>query len=187
MKENEMTTTTDSKATQSATNSGAGGSGGNGGNGGETGRLGSVRQSAAEAYESARERTASAYQTARERAGGAYQSAARRTSEGIETNPVAAVLGGLALGAIAGALLPRTQREEELLGPAGRKVTDTAREAARAAKEAGRQQIDELGLSRDGVQRRLNEFTDKAVGAVRSSAGAATGAATGAVSGKGGA
>ena len=179
-----MSTTTDSRATQSATNSGAGstgsgGSGGSGGGTGETGRLGGVRQSAAEAYESARERTTSAYQTARERAGGAYQSAARRTSEGIETNPVAALLGGLALGAIAGALLPRTQREEELLGPAGRKVTDTAREAARAAKEAGRQQIDELGLSRDGVQRRLNEFTDKAVGAVRSSAGAATDAVSG--------
>ena len=170
-----MTTTTDSRATQSATNSGAG----DGGGGEDTGRLDSVRQSAADAYQSARERTTSAYQTARERAGDAYQSAARRTSEGIDTNPVAAVLGGLALGAIAGALLPRTQREEELLGPAGRKVTDTAREAARAAKEAGRQQIDELGLSKDGVQRRLGEFADKAAGAVRTSASAATGAVSG--------
>ena len=181
-----MTTTTDSRATQSATNSGTGDTGGNGG-GGDAGRLDNVRQSAADAYQSARERTTSAYQTARDRAGDAYQSAARRTSEGIDTNPVAAVLGGLALGAIAGALLPKTRREEDLLGPAGRKVTNTAREAARAAKEAGRQQIDELGLSKDGVQQRLNEFADKAVGAVRSSASAATGAATDAVTGKDGA
>jgi ElaB/YqjD/DUF883 family membrane-anchored ribosome-binding protein len=167
-----MTTATDNRASQSATNSGAG-------DNGEGRRLGNFRQNAAEAYESARERTSSAYQAARERAGDAYQSAAQRTSETIETNPIAAVAGGLALGLIAGALLPRTQREEELLGPAGRKITDTAREAARAAKEAGRQQIDELGLSRDGIQQRLGEFTDRAVGAVRSSADAAAGRAAG--------
>ena len=52
----------------------------------------------------------------------------------------------------------------------GRKLTDTAREAARAAREAGIEQIDELGLSREGVRRKLNEFTDRAVGAVKSSA-----------------
>ena len=163
-----MTTATDNRASQSATNSGAGTD-----ESGEGRRLGNFRQNAAEAYETARERTTTAYQAARERAGDAYQTAAQRTSETIETNPIAAVAGGLALGIIAGALLPRTQREEELLGPAGRKVTDTAREAARAAKDAARQQIDDLGLTKDGIQQRLGEFTDRAAGAVRSSAGAA--------------
>lgn len=172
-------TTTDGRATASTTNSGTGAGGTSGGDAGG-GRLGTVRQSAAEAYESARERTSAAYQAARERAGDAYdsaretaRSAGRRTAEGIDSNPFAAIVGGLAIGAIAAALIPRTQREEQLLGGVGRKVTDTAREAARAARDAGRDQIEELGLSRDGVQRRLNEFTDKAVGAVRSSAGAA--------------
>jgi ElaB/YqjD/DUF883 family membrane-anchored ribosome-binding protein len=172
---------TDGGATASTTNKGAGAAtAGSGGNEGTGGRLDTVRQSAAEAYESARERTSAAYQAARERAGGAYdsaretaRSAGRRTADGIDSNPLAAVVGGLAIGAIAAALIPRTQREEELLGGVGRKVTDTAREAARAARDAGREQIEELGLSRDGVQRRLNEFTDKAVGAVRSSAGTA--------------
>ena len=82
--------------------------------------------------------------------------------------------GGLALGMIAGALLPRTEREEQLLGPTGRKITDKAREATQAAKDAARQQIDELGLTKDGIQQRLGEFTERAAGAVRSSAGAAT-------------
>lgn len=170
--------TTDTRATASMTNSGAGTGTDAGESGG--GRLSGVRQSAADAYEAARTRTASAYEAARSRAGGAYESArgtarsaTRKTAQGIETNPMAAVVGGLALGVIAGALLPRTRREEELIGPVGRKVTDTAREAARAARDAGRQQIDELGLSRDGVARKLNEFTDKAVGAVKTSAGAA--------------
>ncbi|HEX8583648.1 MAG TPA: hypothetical protein VF680_04490 [Allosphingosinicella sp.] len=181
--------TTDTPATQSANNSGAGTSGGTeAGNG----RLDSVRQTAADAYETARERTSSAYQAAREAAGGAVEtvrdtarSAGKRTVEGVEANPLAAVVGGLALGVIAGALLPKTRQEEKVLGSAGRKVTDTARQAIDAAKDAGRSQIDELGLSKDGLQRKLGEFTDKAAGAVRSSAGAATGAVKGGGSGGG--
>jgi hypothetical protein len=166
-----MTSTTDDRpASASATNKGAGDGGDEGGRG----------AAARQAFESARERTAAAYAAARERAGSVYETAGRKTSQGIDSNPVAAVFGGLAIGAIVAALLPRTSREEELLGGVGRKITDTARDAANAAKEAGRGQLDELGLSRDGLQSKLNAFTDRAVGAVKSSAGAAAGAARGA-------
>lgn len=166
-----MSSTTDDRpASASANNKGAGA-----GDSESGGRAAAARQ----AFESARERTAAAYATARERAGSAYETAGRKTSQGIDSNPVAAVVGGLAIGAIVAALLPRTDREEELLGGVGRKITDSAREAARAAKEAGRGQLDELGLSREGLQGKLNEFTDRAVGAVKSSAGAAAGAARG--------
>ena len=166
-----MTSTTDDRpASASATNSGAGADGND-----SHGRSAAARQ----AFEAARERTAAAYATAREAAGNAYETAGRKASQGIDSNPVAAVVGGLAIGAIVAALLPRTNREEELLGPVGRKINDSAREAARAAKEAGRGQLDELGLSRDGLQTKLNEFTDRAAGAVKSSAGAAAGAARG--------
>ncbi|HYJ81908.1 MAG TPA: hypothetical protein VEW26_03570 [Allosphingosinicella sp.] len=159
-----MTSTTDERpASASANNSGAGADGERGG------RAAAARQ----AFESARERTSAAYATARERAGSAYETAGRRTSEGIDSNPVAAVVGGLAIGALVAALLPRTSREDELLGSVGRKITDSAREAANAAKEAGRGQLDELGLSRDGLKSKLDEFTERAVGAVKSSAGGA--------------
>jgi hypothetical protein len=169
-----MTSTTDERpASASANNSGTGG--GSTAGGGDGGRLSAVSQRAADAYQTARERTSAAYATARERAGSAYESAGRRTSEGIESNPVAAVVGGLALGAIVAALLPRTQREEQLLGSTGRRINDTARDAARAAREAGRQQLDELGLSREGLRSRLDGITDQAVGVARSSAGAAAG------------
>jgi ElaB/YqjD/DUF883 family membrane-anchored ribosome-binding protein len=162
-----MTTTTDN-STATTTNSGAG-------NDGSGGPLSAARQSAAEAYEAARERTSAAYAAARE----AARTASRRTGEGVEANPMAAVAGGLALGAIVAALLPRTEREEALFGGVGRKITGTAREAAAAAREAGKQQLDELGLSRDGLRSKLDEFTDRAVGAVKSSGGAAAGAARG--------
>ena len=158
----------DRPAEASATNAGAGSSGGS-----DRGRLSAASQRAADAYQSARERTSSAYAAARERAGSAYESAGRRASEGLDSNPIAAVAGGLALGAILGALLPRTDREEKLLGATGRRINDTAREAARAAREAGRQQLDELGLSKDGLKSRLGEFTDRAAGAPQSTAGAA--------------
>ncbi|HEX6374370.1 MAG TPA: hypothetical protein VFZ91_01485 [Allosphingosinicella sp.] len=166
-----MTSTTDDRpASASATSRGADAGGTEGG-----GRIPAARQ----AYESARERTATAYAAARERAGSAYETAGRRAGEGIDANPVAAVVGGLALGAIVAALLPRTRREDELLGTAGRRLNDGAREAARAAREAGRTQLDELGLSRDALRGKLDEFTDRAVGAVRSSAGAAAASARG--------
>lgn len=165
-----MTSTTDDRpASASATNKGAGADGDEGGRG----------AAARQAFEAARERTAAAYAAARERAGSAYETAGRKTSQSIDSNPVAAVVGGLAVGAIVAALLPRTSREEELLGPVGRKINDTARQAADAAKEAGRGQLDELGLSRDGLKSKLDEFTGRAVGAVKTSAGAAAGAARG--------
>jgi hypothetical protein len=164
-----MTSTTDDRpASASANNSGAGAEGSD-----SHGRTAAARQ----AFESARERTVAAYATARERAESAYETAGRKASQGIDSNPVAAVVGGLAVGAIVAALLPRTSREEELLGGVGRKIADSAREAASAAKEAGRGQLDELGLSRDGLRSKLDEFTDRAVGAVKTSAGAAAGAA----------
>ena len=128
--------------------------------GNERGRLASVSEGAADAYRAARDRTAAAYEGAR--------GAGRRAAQGLEANPVVAVVGGLALGAIAAAFLPRTRREEKLLGDVGRKITDTAREAARAAREAGREQLDQLNV-RDALRGRLDDFTDRAVGAVKSS------------------
>lgn len=158
-----MSTTPDTTTT---TNSGAG-------NGSGSDRSGK----AAEAYQSARDKTSAAYSSAREKAGSAYGSArdtasgaARRAGEGIESNPMAAVLGGLAVGAIAGLLIPRTRQEKEYLGPVGRRITETAREAAIAAKEAGRQE--------------LGGFTDEAVGKLKSSATAAAEAARSEVKGK---
>ncbi|HYD37008.1 MAG TPA: hypothetical protein VEA60_05310 [Allosphingosinicella sp.] len=164
-----MTSTTDERpAGASATNKGA-----------ESGSGESRVPAARQAYESARERTAAAYAAARERAGTAYGSAGRRAGEGIDANPVAAVVGGLAIGAIVAAMLPRTRREDALLGTAGRRLNESAREAARAAREAGKDQLDELGLSKDGLRSKLDEFTGRAVGALRDSAGAAAGAARG--------
>lgn len=132
-------------------------------------KLDSARTRASTAYGAAREKTSAAYDTARNRA----SSAGRRTAEGVDANPVGALFGGLALGALIAAVLPRTQREQQLLGDYGRRVSDKAKEAARAAKEAGRGKLDELGLSKDAARDKLSAFASKAGEAVKTSAGAA--------------
>jgi ElaB/YqjD/DUF883 family membrane-anchored ribosome-binding protein len=142
-----MATTSDNART-SANSSGTAGGGGNSSGGGtsgaggdEGGALSSVRQSAADAYQAARDRTSAAYSAARDRAGTVGQ----RTAEGIDSAPMVAIAGGLALGALLGALLPRSSREEELLRPVGQKLSETARGAIDNARETARDQIGDLG------------------------------------------
>ena len=98
------------------------------------------RGRAAGMLETARERTASAYETARDRAG----EVTRRATEQMSVYPVAAVIGGFALGALAATLLPRTEREDKLLGRTGRRITGAAREAAQKGIDAGKSQIEEI-------------------------------------------
>nr|WP_231708151.1 hypothetical protein [Sphingomonas populi] len=81
-------------------------------------------------------------------AGEAARETARKTAEGIEANPLSVLVGGVALGVLAGALIPRGDRETKLLKPVGRKLTDTARGAVEAAKEAGKAELAGIGLSR---------------------------------------
>jgi ElaB/YqjD/DUF883 family membrane-anchored ribosome-binding protein len=129
---------------------------------GTTGRSGSrgsgARGKASDAYNAARERTSAAFGTASERAG----RAAEKTSETIDTNPMIALAGGLALGAVLAALLPRTRKEEELLGDYGRRINETARQAARAAKEAGTGKLDELGYNRDNIKQKVDALRSDA-------------------------
>lgn len=133
-------TTTDGEATTGTGTT----TGGNGKASAVTGRVrdaaGSAKSAASTAYSTTREKTSAAFSTARERASDTITG----TRDRVEANPVVAIAGGLALGAILGAVLPKTRREQELLGDVGARVTDAARGAANSAVEAGREQVDEL-------------------------------------------
>src|SRR5215217_1361845 len=104
------------------------------------GSNGGGRSRAGEAYEATRSKTSAAYSGVRDKAAQAGRSAGQQ----ISSNPVVAMAGGLAVGALLGAILPRSQRETELLGSVGTRINDAAREAARTAAEAGRQQVEEI-------------------------------------------
>lgn len=115
-----------------------------------------LRDRATHAYESAKAKASDAVEASRERAG----EAARRTADAIETNPVSVLVGGLALGAIVAAVVPRSQREKELLAPLGKRVNATAAAALAAAKDAGRAELDNLGLSRDSARTQAKSLLD---------------------------
>ena len=70
-----------------------------------------TRVRAGDAYEAAAARTGEFYASAREQAA----VAGRRTANTVQDNPLAALIGGLGVGMLIGALLPRTRRETELL------------------------------------------------------------------------
>ena len=95
---------------------------------------------AADAYQAARDRTYSAYETARGRAA----DVTRQATDQISVYPVAAVVGGLAIGALIGFLVPGTNREKTLLGSTGKRITGAAKDAAQRGLDAGKAQIDEI-------------------------------------------
>ena len=99
--------------------------------------------------------------------------AANKSEEAITKSPLAVVAGGVALGALIGALLPKSKTEDKYVGGAGRKINETAKKAFEAAKEAGQDQIDELGLSKDSVQDQIKDLLGKAGDAAKSAALAA--------------
>lgn len=109
--------------------------------------------------------------TARTKASDAYATARERAGTTIEQSPLAAVVGGLALGALVGALLPRTRTEGEYLGSVGNRITDAARKARETATESGRGKLEELGINRDAARDKVSELIDRAVAAVSSAAG----------------
>ncbi|HEX9931971.1 MAG TPA: hypothetical protein VGB08_03940 [Allosphingosinicella sp.] len=151
------TETTGTGTSDGGTAGSRGGSTGGGTNGGG----GRERSRAAEAYESSRAKTSAAFSGVRERAAGA----GRRTAEEISANPMAAVAGGLAVGALLAALLPRTEREAQLLGGVGGRINDAAREAARSAADAGRAQVEEL------TENAATRVGEAVIGAVTATAG----------------
>ena len=121
-----------------------------------------IRQRAIEAYDGARDSVADA---------------GRKANDAIEDAPLIALAGGLALGAILAAILPRTQAETRALRPVGDKLAGTAKAAAEAAKEAGTSRLAELGLTREKGAETLRSIFEGASDAAKVSAQAAVSAA----------
>ncbi len=105
------------------------------------------------------------------------QAAPRRTAQGIDGNPLAVLAGGIAVGVLAGAMLPRTDRENELLGPVGKRLTEGAAAAARAARDAGTAELMAAGISREAARAQVGKLIDGVMTAVKTAGDAATTAA----------
>lgn len=125
---------------------------------GDQSRLESVKAKASDAYQAARDRTSSAYGSVKDKTSSAYTTARDKTSSGIDSNPVAALVGGLAIGGLVAALLPRTEKEKALFGAYGSKINHSARSALASAKEAGIAKLDELGYNKDAAQSKISSL-----------------------------
>ena len=133
--------------------------------------------SAKDSLATAKAKTTQSTAAARAKASEAYEKGKGKTSDGIDKNPLAIVLGGIAIGAIVGALLPRTERETKVLGKAGKKLNKKARKMADAAKAAGKDQVESLGLNGDALRLQFRDLVSKAAVAVKAASQAATDAA----------
>ena len=87
--------------------------------------------------------------------------------------------GGIAIGALVGALIPRSDKEKELLAPVGRSLSERARGAFQAAREAGNSELQNAGLSRDAAKDQVKSlFQGIAKAATSAGSAAAKGATT---------
>ena len=111
--------------------------------------------------------------SARERAIDAYENAREQAREQVGGSPMLALGGGLALGALVAALLPKSKAEERLMGKVGSRITTSARDAFDAAKEAGRERLTELNITKDAGASAVQSLIDGLGDAVRSSGQAA--------------
>lgn len=127
-----------------------------------------IRDKAAHAYEVARTKAGEAVAASQEAARGA----AERTAATVEGNPLGMLVGGIALGAIIAALIPRGERERTLLAPLGETIRAAALAAFAAAKDAGRSELDQLGINRDAARDQVRSLLD-GVGKAARTAGTA--------------
>ena len=128
-----------------------------------------ARDKAADAVTALRDRAADAYDAARDRA----SSASAATASTIETNPLGIVAGGIAIGAVLGALLPKSNREAALLAPLATRAAGAAKQAFTAAKSAGQDKLDELGINPQAARAKVDQLVDSAAQAATSAGTAA--------------
>lgn len=117
--------------------------------------------------------------TLRERAIEAYDNTLDRAtaaSARAGEMPLLALAGGVVLGAVLAALLPRTRTEDRLLGKVGGRINDSAKVAAGAAREAGRGKLTELNITRDAGASAVQSLIQGLSDAARISGQAALGA-----------
>lgn len=129
----------------------------------------SLRARADDAIGSAREAAITAYDSARDGAA----KAGRKASDQLGEAPLAVLAGGIVAGAILAALLPTSRRERDLLAPVTDSLKEKAAAAVSAAKDAGQARLDELGLTRDAGGETVRKIVDGATDALKVSAKAA--------------
>lgn len=132
-------------------------------------RAGEARDYTSEKLHDARERTSDYAARAKAKA----SDAKRRAGEGLDDSPLTGALIGVAAGALLGFLLPRTRREDELLGEHRDRLVGAGKAAAQAAVDTAKGELDQRGLSLDAAKSKLAEVGEHAKDVARTAGKAA--------------
>ncbi|NYT39969.1 hypothetical protein HZY97_04315 [Sphingomonas sp. R-74633] len=92
---------------------------------------------------------------------------ANEQSESLTENPYVLVGGGIALGVLIGMLIPRSQKERELLQGAGQQIADRVTGTVQAVKDAGKAEIEGLLPSKQAAQDRVGALFGNLVDAAK--------------------
>lgn len=133
------------------------------------GKLDDAREAASHAYDAAVTKASTAIETSKDVAEDAF----RRTAATFDANPLGIVAGGLAIGALAGALIPRSAKEKELLAPIGAQIAVRARGAIQAAREAGGGELEGAGLTKDAAKDQVKTLLQGVAKALQTAGSAA--------------
>jgi F0F1-type ATP synthase assembly protein I len=136
-------------------------------------QLGEAAETARTSARSARQKASDGFETAKASLAEAGESAVAT----IEDNPASALIGGIALGALLGSLLPRTSAETKTLGPIGARINAAAKDAASAARVAGGEKLAELGITKEAARQNAGKLIGNALLAAVTASDAAVGAA----------
>ncbi|UZK70126.1 hypothetical protein OKW76_03475 [Sphingomonas sp. S1-29] len=136
-----------------------------------------TKDAAAQAFDTTKAQTALAVDKTRETVVHAYDTTRKTTGDavhqavdGIESNPLAALVGGIAVGVAIGALLPRTQAEARHLGPIGKRLNESASAAVRAARDQGKQELSGLVPDKSNAKEKAGSVVEAVIQAARSGA-----------------
>ena len=119
------------------------------------------------------QRVAEAAKSARKEAKRRAEDATQTTAEVLDSNPLGAIAGAIAFGAVAAALIPASRRELEALGPIAERLRKAAEEAFHAAREAGVGELTTAGLSLAAASDGLGGIVGKLVKAATAASSAA--------------
>lgn len=110
--------------------------------------MGKARRTAQHTTRRARAAAGTAWDKASDyvgKAGDTLQGTGDRLTQLIEEHPIAVGALGILAGAVMAALLPRSDAEERLVGPAGEQIRDSAANLGRAATDVVRDAVSEAG------------------------------------------
>ncbi len=127
-----------------------------------------VKGKVSDAYARSKAKASSAVEASKDKAARAAKATAetarkakQATADGVDRNPLSAVIGGLAVGMIVAAMLPRTKRENKIAGKVGKNIRTRAGDAAKAAGSSARETLDSLGVNKDAAKNQIRDLAGK--------------------------